>query len=293
MNQLTRALQTGLLLASAAAAHAQMQFDTSLAVFTDDEDGSSFDVDASLSPNENWTFSLGAGTSDSSSDSADVSGDALRAAADVHNERFGARAYYESWSAADSFDTDTLGARLYYNTPGGVSLTLIAEDKSHEPQFDDLSGPGNQLPSNSQVDAIGYGGGVSWYGSSWGGYVEGIFYDFDDALDDLRVVSTTTPRNRGQAKKVTDLVNSVVTATQGALDSQLSAGIERSLDRVNIHADWLAVEDAVDGVKSSSYSGGVRYSFTQSLDAGVILGISDGDNTGSIGFAGFTLAYRR
>jgi hypothetical protein len=287
----TRALQTVLLLASAAAAHAQMQLDTSLAVFADDEDGSSFDFDASLSPNDNWTLSLGAGTSDSSSDSAELSGDALRAAADIHNERFGARGYYERWSASD-FDTDTLGARLYYNTPGGLSLTLIAEDKSHELELDP-SGPGNQPAATSQVDAIGFGAGVSWYGSTWGGYLEGIFYDFDDSMVDLRNVSNTTPANRGQAKKVTDLVNSVVTATQGALDSQLSAGIERSFDRVNIHGDWLAVEDAVDGAKSSSYSGGVRYSFTQSLDAGIILGISDSDNTGSIGFAGLTLAYRR
>ena len=147
------------------------------------------------------------------------------------------------------------------------------------------------LQRRASFESTGLGAGLSWHGDAWGGYVEGLTYDFDQRFD--AVVAASQSPDLARFPRLRALVGSVVTMTQGALEHELSAGIERLFSRSALRLDGVHVKDAIDGLRGSSVSGSWRYAFTRAVDVEVTLGMSDSESLGSLAFGGLTLLLHR
>ncbi|MGQ0836282.1 MAG: hypothetical protein ACT4O5_15460 [Gammaproteobacteria bacterium] len=275
--------------AGPAAGHADTELDLAIALFADAEGGTSLDVDASLAPTGWLTLSAGAGTSDASSGGAELGGTAMRGSIDLHSQRFGVQTYLRSWSDDDEFDSQTLGARAYFRS-GGFTAAFIGEGQDLDVGFTVLV-LGRPVERSASFESTGVGAGVSYYGRTWGGYLEGVAYDYDEQFD----AAIAASRSPGIARfpRVQALVGSVLTLTQGALDHELTAGVERMFSRSSLRLDWVTVEDAIDGLRADSVSGAWRYSFTRAIDLELTLGVSDSETLDSLAFGGVTFMLHR
>lgn len=275
-----------------AAVHGESQFSTALAVLADEEGGRSADLDVSFAPNPSWTLDAGFGSTKARSDVADIDGESLRAALDVHSERFGLRGYYRSYSDSNSFETDTIGVRGSVRS-GNFGFSLMAETREFDVEYTSGSVPSPKRGMAS-FDGNGYGAGMSYVAAGWGVYAEALFYDFGSQLEDYETVaegptSLGVPIVQGLTG-VQEMTSSIIAFKQGALDRQFGAGVERGFERSSIRFDWAGVEDAISGAKSNSFSAGYRYSFIKNANIGVTLGVTDSD-FGSVNFAGASLGF--
>jgi hypothetical protein len=268
-----------------AAAHSAQRLHTSLAAIADDDNGRGADFDVSFAPNPFWTLDAGFGsTSQTRSDVGEIEGTSLRTGIGVRSERFGLRGYYRHYSDSTNFETDTIGARASMRADR-VTLTLIAEERGFDVEY--AVGAGTNAGRNTAgLDANGYGAGVSYVASGWAAYAEAVFYDFGSQLDDFeQIAEAPTFLGIPLAQQFT---GSVVTFKHGVLDHQITAGVERGFQRSSFRLDWTGVKDAINGAKSSSFSGGYQYSFSERTNVGLTLGVTDSD-FGSTNFAGASL----
>jgi len=277
------------LLLASGVTHADIGLDASLAAFADSESGSSFDIDASISPRDWLTLGVGLGRSESADDRASLEGDAFRASAGVHSNRFGLRGYFRKWSDSGEFESETLGARAYLNHER-FTFELIAEAVSLGVDFA-LTQGNRSLEVHREFDGTGFGASLSYFGARWSGYAEAVTYDYDRVLE--QIITISRGPNVARFPRFQFLIDSVLTLTQGALDYHISGGVERSLGRSAILLDVLSAKDAVDGRQTHSVSAGYRYSLSRHVDFEVTLGASDTDELGSIGFGGLTLSLHR
>jgi hypothetical protein len=264
-------------------------FDLAIAVFGDAEGGASLDIDASLAPATWLTLSAGAGTSDAAFGTTEVGGEALRASADLHSQRFGLAPYFRGWKDEADFTVETTGARVYFMS-GGFLGTLIAESQDLSVGFTSLV-LGRPVARRASFESLGLGAGLSFYGNSWAGYVEGLFYDFDERFDDVVALSRSPGIDR--FPRIQALVGSILTLTQGALDYELVAGIERIFEHSSLRLDCVGVEDAVDGTRAGSVSGTWRRSLSVHVDVAATIGVTDSETLDSLAYGGLTLLLHR
>lgn len=264
-------------------------FDLALSLVADEEGGTSIDADASLSPTKWITLSAGAGTSDASTATADLGGTAVRAALDLHSQRFGIRPYLSSWSDESDFDSRTLGVRAYVNA-GGFTASLIGERQDLDVDFTVLAF-GRPVPRSASFEATGFGGGLAWYGERWSAYVEGLAFDYDDRFDAL--VATARSPAVDRFPRIEALVGSILTLTQGALDHEISVGVARAFSRTTLSLDWVGVEDAIDGMRAQSVSGTWSRAMTGFVDLQISLGVVDSEGADSLAYGGVGLQLHR
>jgi hypothetical protein len=282
-----RGMVVGALLVAAANVQAEIQLDASLAAFADESSGRSLDLDVGFSPARWVRLSGGFGTSESSEESADLSGDGYRLALDVSLANAGLRGYTRTWDA-DDFAADTLGVNVYLRHEG-FEFAFIGEQKEFDVGFDVLV-LGRPVSRTESFEGRGYGVSMSWCGTRWGYYFRALDYNYDDRFDGLLLASRSPTTSR--FPRFAALVSSILTRTQGALDYQASIGFERFFSRSSVRVDYSQLRDAVFSDDGSSYGIGYRFGLTRSFDLDLSAGIDESEDLDAVGFAGLTLLYR-
>lgn len=315
---------TLVLVAASAAAGAEPRVSASLSGLADEENGRSLDFDAAIAPDHRWELGAGIGSTESRSAAGDLDGTSVRLFADVHGERFGLRGSYRNWSS-DDLDTDAVGGRLYFQS-GGLTLSLTGEAHGIDLDYDD----GSPDRATAHFSGTGWGGGVSYQWASWSAYAEGMSYHYGSLSQYVETESVQPPPTGSPTTPVAPtvptlpglpllpapppvvpgaplpsallplpesvsyvlptLAGSYVTLGQGVFDHLLSAGIERGFSRSSLRLSWTGAKDAVLDTEINSFSAGYRYSFTDRLNAGLTLGVSD-SSYGSVNFGGVSFGF--
>ena len=281
-------LVTGLAALVASPAHASPTADVSLGAFVDDTSGTSFDLSGSFSPNEWWTLSAGIGQSKSSQDLADLTGRVVHASAQVAGKSLGSRLSFSNWDDSGSFQSQTIGGQFFWRN-GGLQLSALLENRRLDVDYTIVL-PLRRIPQSQSFDGNGYGAEVSYYGERWGGYVRGLTYDYDAALD--RLIAASQLPNLEQFPRIQALVGSLLTRTAGAQDYDLSAGIDRAFQRSGVRLDLWRSRDAITGADSQDISVSYRYSISPRVEIEGSVGVTDSDNFDSLTHGGLTLTFR-
>lgn len=263
-------------------------FGATLAGYVDDADGTSLDLDLYWDVTDWLTLGAGVGSADSSSDLADLSGQALRASVDVRGAAFGGRLGWRNWRDAGDFESDTLSAEFYWRADGW-RLGLIGERRDFTIDYT-LTVLGRPARRTQSFAGTGVGARVAWYGERWGGYLRAVGYDYDATLE--RVIAASRAPNLARFPRIEALVGSLLTRTAGAIDQDLSAGIERSFRRSSLRLDFSAIRDATRGTDSRAVSLGYRHALTSRFEIETTIGTVDNDELDSVGFAGIALSFR-
>jgi hypothetical protein len=265
------------------------QFSASVATFVDDADGTSVDLDLYWEPTEWLGLAAGMGKAESSAELADLDGDSLRAGVDLHGDSLGGRLNWRRWQDQGQFESDSVVAEVYWRTTQGFQFGLIAEQRDFTVDYS-ITVLNRVVPRRETFDGSGIGTQLSWYGSTWGGYLRGVTYDYDSKLD--RVLAASRAPNLTRFPRIEALVASLLTRTAGAIDHDLSAGLERSFQRSGLRLDLSATRDALSGADSRSVSVSYRYALTPRFELEGTLGSVDSDDLDTIGFAGLALSFR-
>lgn len=278
----------GALAASATDDAGAGRFSATVAGFVDDADGTSLDLDLGWQPAEWLDLNAGFGNAESSSDLADLSGDSVRAGIDVHGRALGARLDWRNWRDDGQFESDTLGAELYWNA-GGWSVGLLLEQRDFTVDYT-VTLLNRVVARSVDFEGTGIGAQATWSGERWNGYLRGVGYDYDDTLD--RVLAAAQSPNLARFPRIQALVGSLLTRSAGAIDHDFGAGIERSFQRSGLRLDFAMTRDAISGADSRSISVGWRYALSPRFDLDATLGQSDSDDLDGVGFAGLALTFR-
>jgi hypothetical protein len=265
-------------------------FTATLATFVDDADGISTDVDLYWDPADWIGLSAGIGQAESSSELADLDGDALRAGIDLRGESLGGRLNWRRWQDGGQFESDTLGGEIYWRATSGWQFGLIAEQRDFSVDYT-VTVLNRPITRRVEFDGQGFGAQASWYGEAWGGYLRGVSYDYGDTLARVRAAAQTP--NLGRFPRIQALVASLLTRTAGAVDHDLSAGIERSFQRSGLRLDVSTTRDALSAAESRTLSLSYRYALTPRFELEGTLGTADSDDLDSVGFAGLALSLRQ
>lgn len=265
-------------------------FNATVATFIDDADGVSTDLDLYWEPTDWLGLSAGIGQAESSSQLADLDGDALRAGVDVRGDSLGGRLNWRRWQDSGQFESDSLGGELYWRTGSGWQFGLIAEQRDFSVDYT-VTVLNRPVTRRVEFDGQGFGAQVSWYGEAWGGYLRGVSYDYGDTLARVRAAAQTP--NLGRFPRIQALVASLLTRTAGAIDHDLSAGIERSFQRSGLRLDVSTTRDTLSAAESRTLSLSYRYALTPRFELEGTLGTADSDDLDSVGFAGLALSLRQ
>jgi hypothetical protein len=289
----SRALALALLLPLAAlppaAAADTAPFTATVAAFVDDADGLSTDLDLYWEPSDWLGLSAGIGQAESSGELADLDGNSLRAGVDLHGESLGGRLNWRRWQDSGQFESDSLGAELYWRTTSGLQVGVIAEQRDFSVDYT-VTLLNRPVARRVEFDGQGFGAQLSWYGDAWGGYLRGVSYDYGNTLARVRAAAQTP--NLGRFPRIQALVASLLTRTAGAIDHDVSAGIERSFQRSGLRLDVSATRDTLSSAESRTLSLSYRYSLTPRFELEGTLGTADSDDLDSVGFAGLALSLR-
>jgi outer membrane scaffolding protein for murein synthesis (MipA/OmpV family) len=265
------------------------QFSASVATFVDDADGTSVDLDLYWQPTAWLGLGAGIGQSESSAELADLEGNSLRASVDLHGESLGGRLSWRQWQDSGQFESDSMTAEVYWRTANGWQLGAIAEQRDFNVDYT-VTVLNRSIARRVAFDGQGFGAQLAWYGDTWGGYLRGVSYDYDETL--ARVLTAAQTPNLARFPRIEALVASLLTRTAGAIDHDLSAGVERSFQRSGLRLDVAATRDALSGADSRSLSVSYRYSLTPRFELEGTLGSADSDDLDSVGFAGLALSFR-
>jgi hypothetical protein len=263
-------------------------FDVTLAAFADEASGSDFSLDARLVPSAWWTLSAGVGRSESSDNFADLGGTALRAAADLHGENLGLSISYNGWDDGDSFESRTLGARVYYRQ-GGFQGGLIVEERNIDVSYS-FSVLGRAISTSQDFGGEGFGATLSYYGDQWGGYLRGVSYSYDENLS--RLLTAVGQPNVTRFPRIAALSASLLTRAAGVLQSDVSAGIDRAFVRSGLRLDASFAKDAITGADSTGASVSYRYRISSRVEIEGTLGVTDTDGFDSLTYGGVALSLR-
>jgi hypothetical protein len=265
------------------------QFSASVATFIDDADGTSVDLDLYWEPTTWLGLGTGIGTAESAAELADLDGNSLRASVDLHGESLGGRLNWRRWQDSGQFESDSVAAEVYWRTANGWQFGAIAEQRDFTVDYT-VQVLNRSIARRVAFDGQGFGAQLAWYGDTWGGYLRGVTYDYDETL--ARVLAAAQTPNLGRFPRIEALVASLLTRTAGAIDHDVSAGIERSFQRSGLRLDVSATRDALSGADSRSLSVSYRYSLTPRFELEGTLGSADSDDLDSVGFAGLALSFR-
>jgi hypothetical protein len=265
------------------------QFSASVATFVDDADGISVDLDLYWEPTVWLGLGAGIGQSESSAELADLEGDSLRASVDLHGDSLGGRLGWRQWQDNGQFESDSMTAEVYWRTANGWQFGAIAEQRDFAVDYT-VTVLNRSIARRVAFDGQGFGAQLAWYGDTWGGYLRGVSYDYDETL--ARVLTAAQTPNLARFPRIEALVASLLTRTAGAIDHDLSAGIERSFQRSGLRLDVAATRDALSGADSRSLSVSYRHSLTPRFEVEGTLGGADSDDLDSVGFAGLAFSFR-
>lgn len=140
-------------------------FTATLATFVDDADGLNTDLDLYWEPADWIGLSAGIGQAESSSELADLDGDALRAGVDLHGESLGGRLNWRRWQDGGQFESDTLGGEVYWRTTSGWQFGLLAEQRDFSVDYT-VTVLNRPIARRVDFDGQGFGAQVSWYGDA-------------------------------------------------------------------------------------------------------------------------------
>jgi hypothetical protein len=260
-------------------------WDLALSAFADDAENTSFDLDARLAPTEHIALSAGIGRSETDGRFTQFRGDAWRAAVELRNERFSGRLGYSEWRDSNRYESRTpqlaLAARV-----GDVELSLLAERRDIDIGYT-VQLLLRDLERVFSFDGTGYGAGLAWTGTTWSAYGRALTYEYDESLDEL-IALAQRPDLRF-LPRISSLVGSVLVLSQGALDWQAGAGVQRTFARSALSVDALAVRDAVEGADGRSISLTYAWSATRRLDLELTGGLNDTDGFDQSVFGGIAV----
>jgi hypothetical protein len=272
-------------LGTAALAYAEPQYSVSASAFADDAENTSYDLAANVLPNEYLTLSGAIGRSETDGRYADLDGDLLRAAIDVHNARFGARFVWTQWEDSSRYESRTPQLTLYVSHEAWqFGLIAAQRDISIGYTLRTLNGP---VDRSFDFSGTGFGASVNWFSARWGAYLEGVAYDYGSDLDRLAAVAGSPLVERFPALE--GLVGTILVQAESALDYQASAGIERVFARSTLSLDAFVVKGALDGAVGRSLGSTFRYGATRLLDLEFTIGLNDTDGFDTTFFGGVAI----
>jgi len=263
-------------------------FNASFATFVDSENGQSLDLDLYWDATRWVSLAAGAGSTDSASSLADLNGRSLRAAIDVHGDAVGARIGWRNWQDGDEFESDVLNGEVYWRH-AGWKLGLVGEQRDIDIGYS-ITLANRVLERTLSFSGTGIGAEASWYGDAWGVYARSVVYDYDSALD--RAIAASQQPNLARFPRIPGLVASLLTRTAGAIDNDLSVGVERSFKRSGLRLDLARSRDAISQADSTSASVAYRYTLTPRFEIEGTVGLTDTESADSVSFAGITLSLR-
>jgi hypothetical protein len=275
----------GALALASAVVDAESRLHTGVAMIADDDGGRSRDLDLAFAPNQSWSIEAGFGSVEGDSNIGTVEGTSVRAGVGVRSERFGLRGYYRNYSDSSNFESETLGAR-FSMSHASLTWSLIAEARGSDVEYTSSSA-GRATQGTAHIDTKGYGLGVAYAARGWGLYAEGVLYDSQSQLESYDVTDYT-PTLLGIP--VAHQVGSSPVFKHGVLDHQLAIGIERGFRRSSLRFDWTAVEDAISGANSNTFSAGLRSALSANVQVGITLGVTN-SSLDSAKFAGASLLW--
>jgi len=262
------------------------QFDLSLSALRDGNGGDSYDLSALLAPSARWDVALGGGSSRAADLAASPKGNSLHGSIDLHSSAVGLQSGYSRWSDSDNFEHAVPSLTAYWRR-NGFRAEVTGEWPSFRVDYQVrvLTAP---VTRRFEFSGNGFGGGIEYYGMRWGAYLRGVSYSYGSDIDRLRAAAQSP--NLVDFPRLAALVGSMATLTRGALDSQLSTGLEYSFTRVTVHADLLHVEDALTGGAADSQSVGALVALNGRFSVDASIGISSADGFDSTGFGALTLS---
>lgn len=276
---------SAVLLAGLAAQASAVPMTANVSVTADDADGRSIDADFSISPNERLTLSAGAGHSESSDETADLSGTLLNAGASLHGDRVGASLSYDRFDDSSNYSSATVGARLWL-TAGDFEFALLGRQRDMTTELT-LQLPNRTLQREVDFSAFGAGLQVAFSHGNFSAYAMALSYDYGDDFD--RFIALTESPQLVTRPLIEALVGSFATQAQGAIDRQAGVGVEQSFGRHAVGVDLSSIRDAIDETSSTSVALTWRYAQSAHLDWSLSGGMIDSDRYGNIGFVGVSL----
>lgn len=251
-------------------------------VLVDQADGRSVDAGFSLSPTSHLTLSAGAGHSEGGPDTGDLSGNLYDAGISLHGEPGGFSLRGDSFDDGANYQTRTLGARAWVDA-GDFEFALLGRRREHTVDVT-LQLPQRTLSREVEFAATGYGLEIDYTGASFTTYLSALAYDYDDDFDDFIALANSPQLARRPL--IEALVGTFLTQSQGAIDRQFGAGVERVFGRHSLALDVASVHDAV--LDAGSVSVALTWRFAQSarLDWNLSAGLVDSETYGDIAFIG-------
>lgn len=275
----------GALALASVATHAESNLHTAIAMFANDQGGSSRDLDLMIAPSESWSLDTGVGSTDIDSEMGSVQGTSVRAGMSMRSERFGLRGYYRNYSDSSNFESDIFGARASMSH-WGVTFNLIAEVRASDVEYTSSSAS-QPTRGTARIDTRGYGLGFAYAAHGWGAYAEGVFYDSGSRLESREVAGHASTL---LGIPIAQQAGSSLVFKHGVLDHQVSAGVARGFRRSSLQLDWTRAQDAIGGAESNTLSGGFKYTLSSNLNVGITAGLTT-STLDSSKFAGASLVW--
>jgi hypothetical protein len=262
--------------------------DVDVSAGTDGAGGRSFGSEVSLSPSRKVSLRAGAGYASSVDDAEDLAGVTLSAGATLRGERLAFALDYDRFDDRSSYQVGTLAARAAV-TVGGFEIALLGRYRDTSVTLA-LALPNRTLTRDVDFAAVGGGLQLTWSNDSLSVYLSGITYDYDDDFDSF-VALTNSPLLE-RRPRIEALVGTFITQTQGAIDRQLGAGVERNFGRNALALDVARVHDALLDSGSTSIALTFHRAQTARFDWSLSGGVADSERYGDIAFltlgAGFS-----
>jgi hypothetical protein len=267
--------------------------DVTLSALADQDGGTIFDAMLVYAPNEHWTLGAQAGYTTSSAEFSDFSGTTYGVNADLHNDRFGVRLGWRSWDDSSNFTINTTGGRLYWRHEQ-LEVALLLEQKDFTVQYTFVPNlpPGNTraITRNADFDADGVGLALSWYGDTWGGYLQYQDFSYGAALNS----GLLNIANSGSALRpqLIALAQSVVTRSSAISDSEFGVGVDRAFQRSGLRLDAYLLKDQISTGESTGISLAYRYSITPKVELEATIGGTQSDGFDNQIYGGLAVTFR-
>ncbi|MFQ5635834.1 MAG: hypothetical protein ACE5G3_10965 [Gammaproteobacteria bacterium] len=278
----------------------------------DDESGYIAGGGVSYMPNERLLLSADVGRSDSSTDLADFKSTFASLLADYSFGPVGLSATAGWYSDDDIADRFRYGGSVYAQGRG-FRLELTAEDWRSE--FDTFRFDGRidrtpPLPpvristtADCQIDNTAFGARAGFTGERFGAYLSAREYDY--SMPDCRFGVAINGRPQQDIGRLVDaapeLFRRLATATVGAtrlrligsdatfLDNSIGAGVSWRRGELLFGLDYYHSREIFQKLEADTGYARVLFPIGAAADLELRIGVSDGDQAGSIAIAGATV----
>jgi hypothetical protein len=287
----------------------------------DDQDGYRLDLGVAWLPSPQTSFTLAGGRADSSADFNDLSSSSVSLGFDHTFGRVGITADARWWGDTGVVDSQTYGGSFYLLSArgqrGGWRVALRGElrQSDFEPFTFDAVVPIRTptglvlVPISGVADcdldntAVGLSAGHS--GKAWGFWLGGAAYDYDET--DCATRDIVIPPQAGDlppigreifrriAARVVSasarLIGTQLTRENGFLESTVQAGLSFTSGEWLWAADYFHDREEFAGLESDTLLGSVTLPLGDRSDLELRAGVTDGEFTGNVGFAGLTFFF--